>query len=110
MTQRGPARSLGLGSAHRSWPAASCDAAPQPLGADDSALYRGLLAQACVEARIQARIQVWAWCLMPNQLHLIPVPAAGTDGTLPGQAGAMVQHRGCVVGVRPVGAVGSEAS
>jgi putative transposase len=38
---------------------------------DDYALYRRLLAQACAEARVE----VWAWCLMPNHVHLILVPA-----------------------------------
>ena len=38
---------------------------------DDYALYRSLLAQACADARVD----VWAWCLMPNHVHLILVPA-----------------------------------
>ena len=38
---------------------------------DDYALYRDLLGQACRAARVE----VWAWCLMPNHVHLILVPA-----------------------------------
>ena len=38
---------------------------------DDYSLYRDLLAQACAEARVE----VWAWCLMPNHVRLILVPA-----------------------------------
>ena len=36
----------------------------------DYALYRDLLAAACREAGVEA----WAWCLMPNHVHLILVP------------------------------------
>ncbi|HLY78600.1 MAG TPA: transposase [Caulobacteraceae bacterium] len=38
---------------------------------DDYRLYRSLLAGACREARVA----VWAYCLMPNHVHLILVPA-----------------------------------
>jgi putative transposase len=38
---------------------------------DDYALYRDLLAQSCRDAGVE----VWAWCLMPNHVHLILVPA-----------------------------------
>jgi putative transposase len=38
---------------------------------DDYALYRDLLAENC---RVAA-VEVWAWCLMPNHVHLILVPA-----------------------------------
>ena len=38
---------------------------------DDYALYRDLLAESCRAAGIE----VWAWCLMPNHVHLILVPA-----------------------------------
>jgi putative transposase len=41
------------------------------FGDADYLLYRDLLAQACAEARVA----VWAWCLMPNHVHLILVPA-----------------------------------
>ncbi|HYG29996.1 MAG TPA: transposase [Allosphingosinicella sp.] len=37
----------------------------------DYALYLGLLRYWCSKARTQ----VWAWCLMPNHVHLILVPA-----------------------------------
>ena len=38
---------------------------------DDYALYRDLLAENCRAAGVE----VWAWCLMPNHVHLILVPA-----------------------------------
>ena len=38
---------------------------------DDDAAYRDLLADATREARVG----VWAWCLMPNHVHLILCPA-----------------------------------
>ena len=38
---------------------------------DDYALYRDLLAENCRAAEVE----VWAWCLMPNHVHLILVPA-----------------------------------
>src|SRR6476646_3493749 len=37
----------------------------------DYALYRDLLADACRKAGVAA----WAYCLMPNHVHLILVPA-----------------------------------
>ena len=37
----------------------------------DYALYRDLLAAHCREAEVE----VWAWCLMPNHVHLILVPS-----------------------------------
>jgi len=42
---------------------------------DDYRLYRDLLAEHCRAADVE----VWAWCLMPNHVHLILVPADG-DG------------------------------
>lgn len=42
---------------------------------DDYALYRNLLARHCAEAGVE----IWAWCLMPNHVHLILVPS-DTDG------------------------------
>ncbi|MGL5362697.1 MAG: transposase, partial [Bosea sp. (in: a-proteobacteria)] len=36
----------------------------------DFAFYRDLLAQQCAAASVE----VWAWCLMPNHVHLILVP------------------------------------
>jgi putative transposase len=38
---------------------------------DDYALYRDLLAENCRAAGVE----VWAWCLMPNHVHLILVPS-----------------------------------
>ncbi|CUU18785.1 Transposase and inactivated derivatives CDS [Bradyrhizobium sp.] len=38
---------------------------------DDYALYRDLLAANCGDAGVE----VWAWCLMPNHVHLILVPS-----------------------------------
>jgi putative transposase len=40
------------------------------FGDDDYALYRDLLAAHCRAAAVE----VWAWCLMPNHVHLILVP------------------------------------
>ncbi|MEH2485893.1 transposase [Bradyrhizobium sp. AZCC 2230] len=45
------------------------------FGDDDYALYRDLLATNCRAAGVE----VWAWCLMPNHVHLILVPS-DTDG------------------------------
>ncbi len=45
------------------------------FGDEDYALYRGLLAEHCRNAGVG----VWAWCLMPNHVHLILVPS-DTDG------------------------------
>ena len=41
------------------------------FGDDDYALYRDLLAENCRSAGVE----VWAWCLMPNHVHLILVPS-----------------------------------
>src|SRR6266700_5386828 len=41
------------------------------FGAGDYARYRDLLAEGCRAADVQ----VWAWCLMPNHVHLILVPS-----------------------------------
>jgi putative transposase len=40
------------------------------FGAKDYALYRDLLAENCRNAGVE----VWAWCLMPNHVHLVLVP------------------------------------
>src|SRR5947199_10863058 len=42
------------------------------FGDGDYALYRDLLAANCRATGVE----VWAWCLMPNQVHLIcrPIP------------------------------------
>jgi len=41
------------------------------FGDEDYALYRDLLAASCRAAQVE----VWAWCLMPNHVHLILVPS-----------------------------------
>jgi putative transposase len=41
------------------------------FGDDDYALYRDLLATHCRAADVA----VWAWCLLPNHVHLILVPS-----------------------------------
>jgi putative transposase len=41
------------------------------FGDADYVLYRDLLAESCQAADVE----VWAWCLMPNHVHLILVPA-----------------------------------
>src|SRR5450631_4806456 len=41
------------------------------FGDDDYALYRDLLATQCRAAAVE----VWAWCVMPNHVHLILVPS-----------------------------------
>lgn len=38
---------------------------------EDYALYRDLMAAACA----QFRVRCWAWCLMPNHVHLVLEPA-----------------------------------
>jgi putative transposase len=47
------------------------------FGDDDYELYRDLLAEHCGAAGVE----VWAWCLMPNHVHLILVPS-DADGLL----------------------------
>ena len=58
---------------------------------DDYALYRDLLAQACREADVE----VWAWCLMPNHVHLILVPA-DEDGLRQALAGTHRRYAGII--------------
>jgi len=41
------------------------------FGEDDYRLYRDLLASHCRAAEVE----IWAWCLMPNHVHLILVPS-----------------------------------
>jgi putative transposase len=45
--------------------------APTFFGDDDYALYRNLLAEHCAAAGVE----VWAWVLMPNHVHLILTPS-----------------------------------
>ncbi|HEX6376371.1 MAG TPA: transposase [Allosphingosinicella sp.] len=44
---------------------------PTFFGDGDYALYRHLLGEGCA----RAGTRVWAWCLMPNHVHLILVPS-----------------------------------
>ncbi|HYD36719.1 MAG TPA: transposase [Allosphingosinicella sp.] len=44
---------------------------PTFFGDGDYALYRRLLREGCAKAGTA----IWAWCLMPNHLHLILVPS-----------------------------------
>src|SRR5580698_7141503 len=41
------------------------------FGDDDYVLYRDLLAENCRAAEVE----VWAWCLIPNHVHLVLVPS-----------------------------------
>ena len=41
------------------------------FGDEDYATYMALLAEDCRAARVQ----VWAYCLMPNHVHLILIPS-----------------------------------
>lgn len=41
------------------------------FGDEDYAFYRALLTEGCRAAGVE----VWAWCLMPNHVHLILVPS-----------------------------------
>jgi Transposase IS200 like len=41
------------------------------FGDDDYAYYRDLLAASCRAAEVE----IWAWCLMPNHVHLILAPS-----------------------------------
>jgi putative transposase len=41
------------------------------FGDDDYRFYRDLLAESCR----QAQVEVWAWVLMPNHVHLVLTPA-----------------------------------
>ena len=41
------------------------------FSADDSGAYKALLAEFCAKAEVE----VLAWCLMPNHVHLVLVPS-----------------------------------
>jgi len=58
---------------------------------DDYALYRDLLAQHCRDAAVD----VWAWCLMPNHVHLILVPS-DTDGLRGALSGVHRRYAGVI--------------
>ncbi|MCB1883930.1 MAG: transposase [Geminicoccaceae bacterium] len=62
---------------------------PTFFGEDDYRLYRTLLAEQCA----RAGVAVWAWCLMPNHVHLILVPGtAGALATALGEAHRRYTH------------------
>ena len=61
------------------------------FGDDDYALYRDLLAEHCRAADVA----VWAWCLMPNHVHLILAPA-DADGLRRALAGAHRRYAGVI--------------
>jgi REP element-mobilizing transposase RayT len=44
--------------------------------AGDQEVYRDLLA----EQAARARVSIWAYCLMPNHVHLVAVQHAGCSG------------------------------
>ena len=57
----------------------------------DYALYRDLLAEHCGAADVA----VWAWCLMPNHVHLVLVPS-DVDGLRRGLAGVHRRYAGII--------------
>jgi putative transposase len=61
------------------------------FGEEDYALYRDLLAEHCRKAAVE----VWAWCLMPNHVHLILVPS-DTDGLRRALAGVHRRYAGVI--------------
>ena len=64
------ARIVVPGVAHRA-PQRGNRRQPVFFGAADYAEYRSLIARSCRAARVE----VWGYCLMPNHVHLILVPA-----------------------------------
>ena len=61
------------------------------FGDDDYALYRDLLAASCRAAEVE----IWAWCLMPNHVHLILVPS-DADGLRRALAPAHRRYAGII--------------
>jgi putative transposase len=61
------------------------------FGDDDYELYRGLLAANCRASGVE----VWAWCLMPNHVHLILVPS-DADGLRRALARVHRQYAGVI--------------
>jgi putative transposase len=61
------------------------------FGDEDYALYRDLLAERCRAAGVE----VWAWCLMPNHVHLILVPP-DADGLRRALAGVHRRYAGII--------------
>jgi len=58
---------------------------------DDYALYRDLLAASCRAADVE----IWAWCLMPNHVHLILMPS-DADGLRRALAPAHRRYAGII--------------
>src|SRR5450631_3461108 len=61
------------------------------FGDQDYALYRDLLAEHCRKADVE----VWAWCLMPNHVHLILVPS-DADGLRRALSGVHRRYAGVI--------------
>jgi len=61
------------------------------FGDDDYGLYRDLLAEHCGAAGVE----VWAWCLMPNHVHLILVPS-DADGLRRALSGVHRRYAGII--------------
>ena len=61
------------------------------FGDDDYELYRDLLAEHCRAAGVE----VWAWCLMPNHVHLILVPS-DADGLRRALSGVHRRYAGII--------------
>jgi putative transposase len=81
---------------HRRSRLPACDAARQPASAlffedGDFALYRDILAERCR----RTGVAVWAYCLMPNHVHLIMVPQSA-DGLARGIGETHRQYTGFV--------------
>jgi putative transposase len=65
------------------------------FGDADYALYRDLLGEHCRAAGVE----VWAWCLMPNHVHLILVPS-DADGLRRALAAVHRRYAGVIHGRR----------
>jgi putative transposase len=61
------------------------------FGDDDYDLYRDLLAEHCGAAGVE----VWAWCLMPNHVHLVLVPS-DADGLRRALSGVHRRYAGII--------------
>jgi putative transposase len=61
------------------------------FGDKDYALYRDILGESCRAAGVE----VWAWCLMPNHVHLVLVPA-DADGLRRALARAHRRYAGAI--------------
>lgn len=61
------------------------------FGDEDYELYRDLLAEQC----LACGVEVWAWCLMPNHVHLILVPS-DADGLRRALSGVHRRYAGII--------------